>query len=169
MRNAVGLVVALVGLLFAGALPVEAVARPGADAQTTANKAKQRPAKGSISGTVVHGHANKAVVGAFVHVVHPHRRLQKAVAAQAKAKARAAAPKANAAAKRRHGVTTGAGGAFTLNSVKAGAHVVAAHLRYVGSGHVSVTVAQGQTANVTIHLHKHHCHHGAAVVKPANA
>lgn len=173
MKNVIGLVTVLVGLCFAGAAPVDAAERPNRDGQAAAKKAKPRAAKGSISGKVVHGHGNKAVAGAKVHVVHPHRHQYHGATATTRAngkakKGTAAAKNNKAAGKHHHGVTTGAGGAFTLKSVKAGSHVVAAHKRHVGRGHARVTVAQGKTADVTIRLHKHHHHHAAAVTQPSN-
>lgn len=174
MRNVIGLVTVLVGLSLAGATGVDAAERPNQNGQAAAKRGKQRAAKGSISGTVVHGRGNKAVAGAKVHVVHQHRHQHHAATAatqaNGKAKGAAAARNNKAAGKQHHhGVTTGAGGAFTLKAVKAGSHVVAAHKRHVGTGHARVTVAQGQTANVTVRIHKHHQHHAAAGAQPSKA
>lgn len=135
--------------------------------------ARRASAAGVVSGIVVKGHGNRPVAGAHVHLVGHHarhRRHSRSVSTVTPAgpttkKSHAAKARVFRAVQHRHaavksrGVLTGRNGRFSLKAASGGSHLVVAHKKHVGSGHARVSLAAGQSVNVTIRLHKHHHSH----------
>src|SRR5947207_76487 len=126
-------------------LALTAILAMGAPSSAAAKKSSKNKSGGSsVSGKVVNK-KGKGVSGAKVHIAHHSKKHQ---SHSKKTKTTAAAKPKTATKKHHHGVTSGAGGKFTLAKVHAGSHMVVAHLKHAGSGHAKVTVSSGKTAHV---------------------